>query len=199
MGTGFRLLLALLCVWGAWQSWKYREQDQPPGVRVPDAPQQTELPEGTPLIRHGEYTLVPRAEYDLRARLLSRRRYFMGRGTHLTALDFAVGWGPMSDSTLLDTLDWSQSGRFFHVSWPDASQAGLVMRHAANVHLIAADAQVERRLDAMRRGQLIRLRGLLVDASSPSLGRWPTSLTRDDEGPGACELLWVRDAEVIGP
>ena len=71
------------------------------------------------------------------------------------------------------------------------------MRHAANTHLVPADAGVRRQLAKIRRGQVVQLQGLLVDARAADGWRWQTSLTREDSGAGACELFWVQSVSVV--
>jgi len=65
------------------------------------------------------------------------------------------------------------------------------VRSSANLHLIPADAGVERQLLAIRPGQRVRLGGLLVEATAADGFRWRSSLSREDSGNGACELVWV--------
>lgn len=198
MSRGGLLLLGLACAWGGWQSWKYRELEQPPGVLVDEAPRQSPLDAGEPEISVGRFKLQPQASYRIDARLLSRERYRLDEGAALAPLDFAVGWGPMSDSSVLDALGISQSNRFFHLSWEQPPiPEDQMLHHAGNMHLIAADAGVERRLDSMRAGQLVRLEGKLVRATRDDGWSWNTSLSRTDTGAGACELMWVTDARVL--
>jgi hypothetical protein len=45
----------------------------------------------------------------------------------------------------------------------------------------------------VQRGDLIDLRGTLVEIHQPNGGIWRSSLTREDSGNGACELVWVTD------
>jgi hypothetical protein len=42
----------------------------------------------------------------------------------------------------------------------------------------------------VRQGQVVNLRGLLVDVLGPD-GGWNTSMTREDSGPGGCEIILV--------
>ncbi len=69
--------------------------------------------------------------------------------------------------------------------------------HTANTHLIPADGRVASALAHVRRGDVVRLEGDLVDVEGPDGFVWKTSLTRTDTGPGACETLYVR-AVTIG-
>ena len=195
-----RWLLTLLLVVAGWQALQWlqsRPVSQPQGVLAADEPEQGATEAAA--ITHEGYTLKPRASYRVRARLLSREAYRLGREAELSPVDFALGWGLMSDSFVLDALDISQSGRFFWMHWdatPPADERDL-MRHAANVHLVPATKGVRRQLAKIRPGQVIELQGLLVDAASDDGWSWNTSLTRDDTGAGACELFWVQHVDVL--
>jgi hypothetical protein len=188
-------LLALLVGWGAWHWWQHRPLTQPPGVIAPDTPQQVDLDDGARLQR-GDITLVTRAHFELTARLLSRETYHFDAGAVLSPIDFALGWGHMSDSSVLAKIKISQGNRFFY--W-EADQYPIPRREievsSANMHLIPADPDVRRMLERMRPGQLVHLEGFLVDASRPDGWQWHTSMTREDTGNGACELFYVERAE----
>ena len=45
-------------------------------------------------------------------------------------------------------------------------------------------------------GDVVSLSGFLVDVSRADGWRWTSSLSREDSGGGACELLWVESARV---
>ena len=191
------IALLTLCGYQAVQWWQLRPVMQIAGVLAAEDPQQAET--SASAFPHKGFTLQPRASYRITARLLSREPYRLGREAELSPLDFALGWGVMSNSSVLDALKISQSNRFFWLRWPDAPPApeGELMRHAANTHLIPADAGVARQLAKIRRGQVVQLQGLLVDARAADGWRWQTSLTREDSGAGACELFWVQSVSVV--
>lgn len=103
----------------------------------------------------------------------------------------------MSDSAVLKHFRIRQGARFFTL-YPDESAVDLrtALLASANMHLIPASKQIRGRLEAVRPGNLVRLRGLLVDVAGPDGYRWNTSLTREDTGMGACELFYVEAVEV---
>lgn len=184
--------------WSAHRDWQHRRLEQAPGVLAPDPPEQRSVAASRHFSRAG-FELEALAEYRIRARLLRREPYRFDAGAELSPLDFALGWGVMSDSSVLDRLEIGQSVRYF--SWryegePPAPPA-LIQRSAANTHLIPADDGVAETLDRMRPGQLIELAGYLVEAKGPGGFTWKSSLTREDAGGGACELLWVESARII--
>jgi hypothetical protein len=52
----------------------------------------------------------------------------------------------------------------------------------------------------VRAGDRVRIEGWLVEATAPDGWRWRSSLTREDTGNGACELVYVCAIEVgAGP
>jgi hypothetical protein len=149
------------------------------------------------LIEHGDYLLQPLADFEIEARVLSREDYSIDAGSDLSPTDLALGWGRMSDTAVIDQLDISQSVRFFTYRWRENPPIPLkeIERSSANMHVIPADKQVARDLDKVRQGSLIRLQGKLVEARRSDGFHWRSSLTREDTGAGACELILVESIE----
>lgn len=171
-----------------------RPVERAPGVLAPGDPWQQEI-RGAALLRHDGYALTPRAEFRLEARVLSVERYRWDGGASLAPVDLALGWGPMSDSALLQRFKVTQGARFYTLYPQDAgADLALALRHSANMHLIPASDAVRRTLESARTGQVVSLRGQLVDAARPDGFTWRTSLTRKDTGAGACELVYVESA-----
>ena len=59
------------------------------------------------------------------------------------------------------------------------------------MHLIPANDTIERRIKAARVGQVVTLSGYLVDVKTDTGWTINSSLTREDTGAGACEVIWV--------
>ena len=104
----------------------------------------------------------------------------------------------MSDGAVLGRIDISQSGRFYYWRYDGAPPIPRreIERSSANMHLIPATRAIERRLKHLRPGNVVALKGYLVDVRGEGGFRWTSSLTREDTGNGACELIWVEDLEV---
>jgi len=169
----------------------------PEGVLAPSAPHQEDLENG-PRWKVGDFQLQALARFDLEARVLGTERYRFDRESALSPIDFALGWGPMSANALLDTLDVSQYGRFFFYETDEAPliEFSEMGKNASNVHMIPADDTIRSRLFAVRTGQVVALRGWLVEARGPDGFRWRSSLTRNDTGGGACELMLVESVGI---
>jgi hypothetical protein len=152
-----------------------------------------------PFERKG-FTIAPFARFTVRARLLSAETYRMGREAELSPIDFALGWNDMSNDAVLARLSISQGNRFYYYRWknepPIAPEA--IVRSSANMHLIPASADVQRRLERVAPGATVTLSGWLVDVRAADGWQWRSSRTRADTGFGACELVWVEDVQVEG-
>ena len=184
--------LAAGAIYGLWPQGALRH---PPGVLVAAEPVQR-LIAAQPLGDVHGFQLTAVATYAIQARVLHTKRYWAG-GADLVPYDVALGWGPMSDQAVLDRLSVSQGNRFFFYEWqnePPIPEREIAC-HAANNHVIAANPQVAAVIRKLRAGQMVKLRGYLVNATRPDGFRWPTSLTRTDTGNGACELFYVEAAE----
>jgi hypothetical protein len=168
--------------------------DRPPGVLAPGEPQQRLMQR--PAFPLGDYQLTPLADYDIEARVLSVERYSTDGGARLSPIDFAVGWGPMSDTAVLEHFRIKQGGRFFSI-YPDPQAINLqtALLSAANMHLIPGSSDMRDEFKRVRPGHVVRLRGKLVSVTGPDNFTWKSSLTRNDTGAGACELFYVESLE----
>src|SRR5574340_488503 len=108
-----KLLLALLAAVALAAIYLTDEVRHPPGVLVLQEPRQVLLAGATSWEKDG-YRITPLAAFDLRARVLGTERYWFDAGSHFAPLDLAVGWGPMSDSSVLDGL-WMTQGRRWYL------------------------------------------------------------------------------------
>jgi len=189
-------IVAALVLFALWSLYSRRDIERAPGILAAADPQQRAI-EDAPLIARGEYMLRPRAEFDATVRVLHREDYSLGSLASLVPTDFAVGWGPMSDSRVLAKIEISQANRFYFwrtESWP-LSRAEIET-HSANWHVIPGSDTVRRTLGGLRAGSLVELRGQLVDIEGKE-SRMATSLSRSDTGEGACEILLASSARII--
>ncbi|HKO68360.1 MAG TPA: hypothetical protein VJU53_11210 [Burkholderiaceae bacterium] len=163
---------------------------------VAEIPLQSSASESS--LQHAGYVIEPLASYDIRARVLSIERYRIGREADLSPVDFALGWGPMSDGAVLDKLTISQSNRWYHFRWQGSPPIDptLMAKSSANTHLVPATDSVKDRLLKVSRGEVVRLSGYLISVRHADGWTWRSSLTRDDTGGGSCELMWVTDVQV---
>jgi hypothetical protein len=172
------------------------EISRPPGVLAPDEPYQREVYTSSFREKNG-YRLVPLAAFDIRARVIASAGYRFGREADLSPVDLVLGWGAMSNTDVLKKISFSQSGRAY--TWRTGTlpvPRQEIETHSANMHMIPADREIERQLKSIRPGNMIHVKGLLVEAITQEGWRWKSSLTRADTGGGACELILVESLYV---
>ncbi|VAW80319.1 hypothetical protein; putative signal peptide [hydrothermal vent metagenome] len=192
-------LLIIIALVGAavWQHDQNRVTEQSDGVVAGTDPVQRNL-SGEQTFNFEGYRVTPLAGFSLKARVLARKKYSLGREGKLSPLDLALGWGPMSDNEVLDKIDISQSNRFYH--WRTRQlpiPKKEIIRHSANMHMIPSSAHIADQLAEVRKGDVVAITGQLVKISSDDGWRWQSSLSRTDTGGGACELVWVKEVSIL--
>ncbi len=160
-------------------------------------PLQLPVDDVSPVALEG-HTLRPLAAFALEARVLGREDYRFDRNADLSPTDLALGWQRMADPAFYKQLEISQRGRWYHYRW-GAGGPPLplqeIIRSSANMHLVPANAAVARAIDRVREDQTVRLKGWLVEVHGDDGWQWRSSLSRDDSGDGACELIYVCEFE----
>lgn len=190
-------LLLALAAWAGWSWWGGRPVARAAGVIAPEDPVQVDFDSAQPPIAFKDATLRPLARFSLTARVLSRDDYHFDAESDLSPTDLALGWGRMSDGSVLRNIDISQGGRFYY--WQTNAfpiPRREIETHSANMHMIPADATVVYQLKRVRVGDVVSLDGMLVEADKPNGWKWRSSMTRDDTGNGACELVYVRSLSI---
>jgi hypothetical protein len=191
------ILVIAAGLYGAYGYLTSRPIDWPAGVMVEDDPKQVDFEGGAPVERRG-HQLLPRARFNAQVRVLRHERYRHDELADVSPLDFAVGWGPMSDSAVIDQLDISQSNRFYYWHFDDQPPIDEreIIVHSANWHLVPESDSVLDTLEDVRAGEIVTLDGLLIDIRNPQGQLMRTSLRRDDSGAGACEVILVQQATI---
>ena len=191
------IIVLVLLVGMAYRDWSLREIEYPPGVLVTEAPKQVDV-RGVASVTMDEYELTPRAEFEIRARVLSRKNYRWGSEADLSPVDLALGWGVMSDQAVIDRMEISQGSRWYYTRYelpapvPDIE----IIQNSGNMHMVPAQKWIRKKLKGVRVGDIVRLRGRLVDIDHPSGWHWRTSLRRDDTGGGSCEIVYLEEIEI---
>jgi hypothetical protein len=145
--------------------------------------------------RSGKVKLL--AEYDITARIILKKYYNDGMNAEIAPLDLAVGWKRMSDPNVYGKMAISQANRFFNSRWSNAPPLphNEISLSIANMHIIAANRQVEKQLESIQSGHIVTLKGYLVyyrkEYPNGGYWEWKSSLSRNDQGQGACELMYV--------
>jgi hypothetical protein len=165
----------------------------PPTVTAGEPPLQSPVPSNLGDFKLADADLQPLAGISVDARVLSRQDYNWGRESTLSPTDLALGWGRMRDDDVLAQLDVSQASRWYRYQWRGEPPLPPeeIARSSANMHMIPSDNATAAALHDVRVGSRVRINGWLIEATSPDGYRWRSSMTRDDTGAGACEVIYV--------
>lgn len=194
-----KAIFLLLIAGVGWEFYNYSGQvSLGPGVMVSEMPQQKKI-DAPVSHKVDDYTITEVSKFRIKAKVLSKENYYIGREADLSSTDLALGWGKMSDESVLEKIEISQSHRFYQ--W--RVESFHIPRHeiennSANMHLIPASNSVKRAIGRVRKGEIIEISGSLVNVASNGDGwRWNSSQTRGDTGKGACELIWVESLHIV--
>ncbi len=190
-----RLIFIGLLLYGAYYYSSHREIRHNPGVLASEAPIQNATDAEPFAFKH--YTLTPLNDFEITARVLSVSKYLADKEADISPIDLALGWGPMSDQTIIDQIDISQSGRFYYwrvKTFPIPRKE--IETNSANMHMVPENDHIAEQLKQARVGQIISIKGYLIKASGQNGYVWNSSQTRTDTGRGACELVFVRSVRL---
>lgn len=189
--------ITLLIVLLVYFSWPEQSIEQPRGILAPDEPQQNNLDGNQGIIMNG-YLVNKLAGFKLDARVLGKENYYIDEGSEISPVDLALGWGLMSDQSVVDKISITQGKRWY--MWranPLPIPKNIISKSSANMHIIPADDDVEEIIDETIVGNIIHLEGFLVKVIGPDGFKWRSSLSRTDQGDGACELFYVEKILII--
>jgi hypothetical protein len=168
-------------------------------IQITVQPEQYDLEDAEPVaLRSDDYhlSLELKAEYVLQGVVLGIKRYRYDRGAFLAPYDIAVAWHQLTATGLYKQLKWGQSGRWYFWRYGEdfPFDNAFVAKNSANSHLIPASENIKRALGRVREGDHIAIEGYLVQVSGLYKGEeftWNSSLSRNDEGDGSCEVIYV--------
>ena len=140
-----------------------------------------------------DFQVTARYSYGVRAIVLGKEHYLMGRESELSNYDLALGWQQMSDPSVLGLLDITQSHRWYYYHWngnPPLSPEQIPLQ-SGNMHIIPGNTEVELTLAKIHKGDIITLVGYLVNVAAPDGWKWETGTSPSAEGAHGCKLIWV--------
>ena len=197
-----RLSLVLLILVSGCRDWRQRVDPE----RAAGEPEQV-LVTNEPAIefeaKHHHIRLQPRATYKITGYAAETSRKLLDQWDFVVPMDVALVWGSIADPAVLSHLKFHLSERYVSYRYDAGTPAvavGKLPSHIANNHLIPANEEVADALARIAIGDLVTLHGKLVDLEIHDAGGRQvfsarTSLTRDDVGSGACEIIWVESVE----
>jgi len=106
--------------------------------------------------------------------------------------DTILAWGDLSDPKVDAHIKYTQSNRWYYFRYSGDSlvTGDYISQHSSNTHLIPADDTIAKAIRKIGENDYIHLEGYLAIVHF-SNGDWSSSLTREDTGDGACEIVYV--------
>lgn len=152
--------------------------------------------------------LLPVAEFETRGRVLNIERFKPYQslanwvpGLRPSTHDIGLGYGPMTDTANVERFRFAHEGasnglRALFARPRDAmsqQEFEQFAPHITNVHVIPATTAIYDQLRRIRHGELVTLRGKLVNVRSPEGRVAQTSLTAGDRD---CEIMWLEELRI---
>ena len=150
------------------------------------------------------YKVEPQYSYDISGLVVSFRhhdgnsRMHSRGGDHLNMLDVCVVWGKNVQNPMLRKFKfWSGIFTCFVKSDSATQWQTFAMTQLSNNHLLSDREVIREQVQGIRIGDQIRMQGYLAKYSNPGGYSRGTSTTRDDDGDGACETIYVESFEIL--
>lgn len=130
-------------------------------------------------------------------RILGSKTYTDDEQAKFSPIDYAVSWGLFAEPEIARHITVNQYDRY--LNWKmdrlpvPAEQA---MQMVSNMHIIPANPNIAKQIKQVKRGDLVRLSGELVEVKDKDMV-WTSSLTPTDTGDGACEVFRVSSIQWI--
>ncbi|WP_109441056.1 hypothetical protein [Acinetobacter haemolyticus] len=135
--------------------------------------------------------------FDGNFRILGSKVYHDDEQAKFSPIDYAVSLDLFADPEIARTISVRQYDRYLNWNMktlpvpPDQA-----IKMVSNMHIIPANPEVAKQIKQVKRGDLVNLKGELVEVRDKDLV-WTSSLTPGGVGDGACELLRVSSIEWI--
>ncbi len=155
------------------------------------------------------YLLKPLAEYSVSALVVSKSDYslFSNKTERLFTIDLALIWGANVKTGVFrdKAISFKQDMRWGFVSWTRPLEFNF--DEFSNNHLVIADKAIRGRARTISPGDQVKIKGELVSLDAIPFGNagkdvsaingWTSSTNRSDSGAGACEIIYVKDLEIL--
>jgi len=153
------------------------------------------------------YSLTPLFDYEINGLLVSKVNYNLfstDKFERLFPFDVCLIWGSnVARGLYRDTrVRFSQDCRWCWADW--YGNVNFNLNELSNNHLLVDNNKVLKLLKLMVRGDQIKIKGKLVNIQAKLANNpgpyditWNSSLSRQDTGAGACELIYVEQAEIL--
>ncbi|GAB01255.1 hypothetical protein ACT4_019_00830 [Acinetobacter sp. NBRC 100985] len=130
-------------------------------------------------------------------RILGSKVYRDDEQAKFSPIDYAVSWGLFANPEIARTISVNQYDRYLNWKMDKVPvPTDIAMQMVSNMHIIPANPEIAQQIKQVKRGDLVQLKGELVEVRDKDLV-WKSSLSPTDTGDGACELFRVNSIQWI--
>ena len=165
----------------------------------------------TVITQFAEYQISGRVveSYDYTGSMAGVMKAISGKEYYndISCADVAIAYGPMALTENHKRMDYRMSGSrkiLYAIKDPslkqDVGDLEVIGRYITNNHLIASNSEVEKLIKQIDNGDFVQISGYLVSISwEKGIYHYDltSSLSRDDVGNGACEVILVENVKWI--
>lgn len=149
-----------------------------------------------------EITIKKLYSYEVSGRVVQTyeyKDYYYGDETYNTIAkkDVGIVWGNLVQDDILKNIKFSMNGaRFLKYTYRRGDWkkklGAPIKKLCSNNHLISDDETITSLIKQIKKNDYIKISGYLINAYWGN-SYLTTSISRDDEGNGACEVVYVTD------
>jgi hypothetical protein len=159
------------------------------------------------------YNLTPLYSYDISGLVVHRLDYntwySLSRTDKLFTTDLCIIWGENLKSKAYQNKSLSVKQDFRFCLFSYGGDLVFNGREVSNNHLLVNNKEVAVVLKKVSVGDQVRIKGYLVNVEAKALDgktekmaewkdmRWQTSVTREDSGGGACEIIYATSLQIL--
>ncbi len=156
----------------------------------------TSRPPFSVLVEDQKHSVKPTFNYRICGMVVScgfSKQQAEYRNDNLNTMDAGILWGSNLDPTIYKNMKFHTDGVWLKAKtkdkdvWERFDQAQL-----SNNHLLSTDPVLTKQLKALKRGDIISIKGCLANYSGRN-----SSVTRSDIGASACEIIWVDEITTL--
>ncbi len=152
-----------------------------------------------------EYEIQPLYDYELFGLVVSYEHHDGNYNLHklwrdhINVADFCVVWGENATNNQLNDIDfWNGQFTCNYSTRNQQAWESFNINQLSNNHLLTDYKHAQKKLRGINIGDQIRIKGWLANYKNlGNGGTRGTSITRDDQGNGACETIYVNEVDIL--
>ena len=152
--------------------------------------------------RGEQYAIEPVADYELWGMVVTHNDItgitdIMHTKDSVDIKDICVIWGSNIHNSDYQKMQFSSGDFICYFQYPEG--VNFQFDEISNNHVLADNSTVRELIHSARIGDQIYMRGMLINYHWQSKPNWirRTSTTRKDTGNGACEVVFVKEFEIL--